>query len=124
MVEAKGPESEFERGKEAGRVAQILTEHSEHLMKINGSVADTAKSLIKLTSELQALREEATLRQERVEGSLAKLAAEIEHHQDDENEPAEQQQNGHQWLTTTGALALAVALALVAVMFMALSLAD
>jgi hypothetical protein len=49
-------ETEFERGKEAGRTAQILFQHGEHLSSINGSIDDTGKALRALTKEISSLR--------------------------------------------------------------------
>jgi len=126
VAEPEKTVSEFERGKEAGRVAAILADHTTHLAKINGSIADSAVALSELASEVRSLREEATLRQVRIDGSLSTLAAETERRA---KTLAQTVKTGEARFSRRGrftawGLALAVLLALVAVMFMALSLAQ
>jgi hypothetical protein len=68
----------FARGKEVGRAAQVEDEFRRHFIDINGSVADTAKALAELASEMRTMREEGRLRDERVETARKTLAEETE----------------------------------------------
>jgi hypothetical protein len=70
--------SDFEEGKRAGRVAQTLKEHADHLNAINGSIARSAKASEDLASEIRLLREESRLRDERVTVAAETLATETE----------------------------------------------
>lgn len=70
--------SEFERGVEAGRVAQILTDHGKHFDGINGSIEKTAAEMAAMRLELQGLREDARLREERENVKAKTVAAEVE----------------------------------------------
>ena len=70
--------SPFGAGLEAGRVAQVLKEHSEHFIDLNGSMDKTAAALVELASEVRQLREDARLREERVEVAATTLATETE----------------------------------------------
>jgi len=120
------PASEFERGKEAGRVAAILAEHGQHLAKINGSVGDAARSLAELAAEVRSLREEAKLRDERVATFLAALATETEHRRstlaDSATAGAHQQRRSRRVLIW--ALVVAVVLAAAAVLLSIAPLAN
>lgn len=73
-----GPGSEYDRGREAGRVDQILHEHGGRLEKINGSISESAVALATLAVEVRTLSEEARLREERVSVAAKTLATETE----------------------------------------------
>jgi hypothetical protein len=70
--------TEYDRGKEAGRAAQVEDEFRRHFIDINGSVARTADTLAELASEMRTMREEARLRDERVAVAADTLATETE----------------------------------------------
>jgi len=72
------PLTDFERGKEAGRVAQVLQEHSQHLAHINGSIDATGQRLAELADEMRGLREDARQREDRVNEAAKVLAKETE----------------------------------------------
>jgi hypothetical protein len=74
----KPPVTEFERGKEAGRVAQILHQHGQHLAKINGSIDDSARALDGLTLEIRELRQSEAVR-EATDKKLDRLLAGQKH---------------------------------------------
>lgn len=58
MTEPQSPMSEYDRGHIAGRIEERLTRTESHLKAINGSMAEVAKELTKLTLAVQALRDE------------------------------------------------------------------
>jgi 1-deoxy-D-xylulose 5-phosphate reductoisomerase len=49
----------YDRGNEAGRIEQRLSQYDEHFRTINGSVAETAKELAKLVMQVQRLADQA-----------------------------------------------------------------
>lgn len=81
--------TDYERGREEGRVNALLDEHTQRLNKINGSVERHAKSVEaltrttnagfeKLAGEIRTMQEEARLDRERVKVAAQTLAQETE----------------------------------------------
>jgi hypothetical protein len=60
----------LERGKKEGRIDALLEEHSAHLAKINGSVADAAKALDGLSTEIHTLSRDSQRALDAVEREL------------------------------------------------------
>jgi hypothetical protein len=52
-------ESEFERGHIAGGIAERLASHDKHFETINGSLADVAREMGKMTLAVQRLGDQA-----------------------------------------------------------------
>jgi hypothetical protein len=59
-------EQAFDRGMEAGRVAEQLAAHGEHLGKINGSVEKSADNMKALTNAVTKLQAEAVAAREKL----------------------------------------------------------
>jgi cell division protein FtsL len=70
--------TEFDRGKEEGRVDEVLRQHGQHLARINGSIDDSTQALSNLAGEIRELREDSRLREERVVVAAETLATETE----------------------------------------------
>jgi hypothetical protein len=68
----------YDQGHEAGRVAQKLEEHDKHFKRINGSIESTGVSLRYLGEQVNKLREESRVRDERVIAAAEALASETE----------------------------------------------
>lgn len=75
---ASGEDRAREEGREAGRIDQILVQHTAHFATINGSVEKTAETLAELASEIRGLREDSRLDRERVKVAADTLATETE----------------------------------------------
>jgi hypothetical protein len=56
---AETPQEAYDRGADAGRIEQRLSQYDEHFRAINGSVAETAKELAKLVMQVQRLADQA-----------------------------------------------------------------
>lgn len=71
-------DAEFQRGREEGRVDEVLRQHGAHLERINGSIDHSTAAMQNLVAVVQELREDARLREERVETARKTLADETE----------------------------------------------
>jgi hypothetical protein len=65
-------------GREEGRIAEILRRHEDHFSTINGSIEKSKDAMIVLASEIRGLREDARIRDERVQVAADTLATETE----------------------------------------------
>ncbi len=74
----ENPRTDFERGEEAGREKQKLDEVIQHSKDVNGAIASMKEALSGLVGEIRGLREDARLREERVETARVTLANETE----------------------------------------------
>lgn len=60
-----GPRTDYDLGREAGRVDAVLEAYAEHFKVINGSIESSAVAITALGVQVRELREESRLREER-----------------------------------------------------------
>lgn len=71
--ESQQPSDEFERGRDAGTVAEKLAQHDRHFAAINGSIERLGHEMHQLNLALQALRAEARARDDTAVATAAAL---------------------------------------------------
>lgn len=106
----RGANGEFERGHTAGQIAARLADHDQHFRNINGSVAETAKELGKLTLEIQRLREQAIARDATVITTAAALK---------DADDARRKKSAQNWSPIQQAITIGLALLALAGFYMA-----